>query len=152
MNEFAKKYWESYWLEKNQPAPTLVSAWQFGANPNHLAQLVIDGTKTATCSAHIAYEIENVPVPVVGEYSIILDSEDKPLAMIVITSVEIVPFNEVSEAFAIAEGEGDLTYDYWWNVHVKFFTDHCAELGIPFSENMNVVCERFELIDVVTAG
>ena len=56
--------------------------------------------------------------------------------------------NEVSEEFAIAEGEGDGTYEYWKNVHIEFFTKELKGINRKFSEDMLLVCERFELIDV----
>jgi uncharacterized protein YhfF len=71
MNQAAQMYWNEFW--KGQEIPQSVSAWQFGANPDYLAQLVINGIKTATCSGHIFFEIENEPLPSVGDYSIILN-------------------------------------------------------------------------------
>jgi len=146
MNQASKKYWNQYW--KNETPPTNVTAWQFGASPNKLAQLVIDGIKTATCSSYVLYDLENEPVPKVGDYSIILNSEDNPVAIIRTSEVTITPMNEVTEEFAIAEGEGDRTYQYWWDVHEFFFRDELKQVGLEFSEDMLLVCERFELIDV----
>lgn len=51
MNKASKNYWNDYW--KNQEQPKSMSAWQFGDEPDTLAQLVVDGIKTATCSAYI---------------------------------------------------------------------------------------------------
>lgn len=42
--------------------------------------------------------------------------------------------NEVSEEFAIAEGEGDRTYRYWWEEHEKFFRKELNTIGREFSE------------------
>lgn len=56
--------------------------------------------------------------------------------------------NEVSEEFAIAEGEGDRTYRYWWDEHEKFFRKELNTIGHEFSEDMLLVCERFEVIHV----
>lgn len=144
MNEAAKAYWETYW--KGQEKPQSVTAWQFGADPDTLAELVVDGIKTATCSGHMFYEMENEPLPTTEDYSIILNSQDQPVAIIKTTSVEIMPMNEVPESFAIAEGEGDRTYQYWWNAHEEFFKNECKAVGQTFSEDMLLVCERFELI------
>ncbi|QFT87986.1 ASCH domain protein [Bacillus sp. THAF10] len=102
--------------------------------------------KTATCSGHIFYEIENEPLPTVEDYSIILNSKDEPLAIIKTTEVNVLPMNEVSEEFAIAEGEGDRTYRYWKEAHEKFFTKELKDLGLEYSEDMLLVCERFELV------
>ncbi|MEI5908932.1 ASCH domain-containing protein [Bacillus spongiae] len=148
MNEESQKYWDEFWEARGEEKPTLVSAWQFGANPDELAQLVIDGVKTATCSGHIFYEMDNEPLPSVEEYSIILNSKDEPVAIIKIVDVSIMPMNEVPEEFAIAEGEGDRTYQYWKEVHEQFFTEELRSVGRSFSEDMMLVCERFALVDV----
>ncbi|PFA13026.1 ASCH domain-containing protein [Bacillus cereus] len=146
MNQVAQQYWNDYWKENDKPQT--VSAWQFGASPDYLAQLVIDGVKTATCSGHIFYELENEPLPTTNDYSIILNSADEPVAIIKTIEVTLTPMNEVSEEFAIAEGEGDRTYEYWKNVHIEFFTKELKRIDRKFSEDMLLVCERFELIDV----
>jgi uncharacterized protein YhfF len=144
MNEATKCYWDEYWQDGEKPVH--VSAWMFGASPDELAQLVIEGKKTATCSGHVFYELDNEPIPKVGEYSIILNSDEQPVAMIKIVEVSIVPMNEVSEEFAVAEGEGP--YEAWKSAHEKFFTSELQTVGLEFSEDMLLVCERFTLIDV----
>ncbi len=35
-----------------------IDAWQFGAEPDLLAKLVVDGTKTTTASAYDLYELD----------------------------------------------------------------------------------------------
>lgn len=146
MNEAASAYWEAYW--KGQEKPKSVTAWQFGDDPDTLAQLVVDGIKTATCSGYVFYELENEPLPTTRDYSVILNSKEQPVAIIKTTNVDIMPMNEVPEAFAIAEGEGDRTYQYWWDVHVAFFENELKTVGYEFTEDMLLVCERFELIHV----
>ena len=146
MNEQAQNYWNSFWEGKEKPE--YVNAWQFGASPDELAQLVVDGVKSATCSAHILYEIEKEPLPKVDDYSIVLNGKDEPVCIIRTTEVSVIPMNEVPEQFAYAEGEGDRSYNYWRDVHITFFTNELRELNMEFSEDMLLVCERFELIDV----
>ncbi|OLP64889.1 hypothetical protein BACPU_22100 [Bacillus pumilus] len=148
MDHNSKLFWEGYWKETSESAPVdaSVTAWAFGANPDHLLDLVLQRKKTATCSGHILYEKEQEPLPKVGQYSIILDSHDVPKAIIQITHVDIIPMNQVSESFARAEGEGDLTYDYWYRVHKEFFTEALKPYGLAFKNDMLLVCERFKLI------
>ncbi|WP_339149965.1 MULTISPECIES: ASCH domain-containing protein [unclassified Sutcliffiella] len=146
MNQASLNYWNSYW--KEQEKPERVTAWQFGGNPDYLAQLVIDGVKKATCSGYAFYEVENEPLPSTEDYSIVLNSKDEPVAIIKTVDVQIMPMNEVPEEFAISEGEGDRTYQYWWDVHVEFFTEELPKIGEEYSEEMLLVCERFELVDV----
>lgn len=146
MNQAAEKYWNEYWNSKEKS--TSVSAWQFGDDADYLAQLVIDGVKTATCSGLVFYEIENEPLPAVGDYSIVLNSSDEPVAIIQTVDVQVMPMNEVLEDFAIAEGEGDRTYRYWRDAHERFFTEELKNHGLEFSPDMPLVCERFRLVDV----
>lgn len=148
MNKAAQIYWDEFWKSQEQEKPKSVSAWQFGDNPDYLAQLVIDGVKTATCSGLVFYEIENEPLPSIEDFSIVLNSQDEPLAIIKTIDVQIMPMNEVPEEFAIAEGEGDRTYQYWKEAHEKFFTEELGKVGLEFSEDMMIVCERFKLVDV----
>jgi uncharacterized protein YhfF len=148
VNQDSQAYWNEYWKKQDQDQPQSVSAWQFGSDPDYLAQLVIDGIKTATCSGYIFYELENEPLPTTEHYSIILNSDDKPLAIIKTVEVMLTPMNEVTEEFAVAEGEGDRTYQYWWEAHERFFRNELNAIGREFSEDMLLVCERFEVIDV----
>ena len=146
MNQAAQVYWNEYWKDRNKPQS--VSAWQFGVDPDTLAKLVLDGIKTATCSGYIFYELENEALPTPEDYNVILNSDDKPVAITKTLEVTITPMNEVSEEFAIAEGEGDKTYRYWWNEHEKFFRKELNAIGREFSEDLLLVCERFEVIHV----
>ncbi|MFD2630158.1 ASCH domain-containing protein [Oceanobacillus kapialis] len=147
MNIAAQTYWDKFWEGKNVEKPTPVEAWQFGAEPDYLAQLVIDGKKTATCSGYVFYEMENESLPAVNDYGIILNAKNEPVAIIKTVKVDIMPMNEVPEEFAIAEGEGDGTYHYWKTAHKKFFTEQLQKVGLAFKEDMLLVCERFELVD-----
>ena len=146
MNESAQKYWDEFWRGKEQPQN--VCAWQFGSDPDGLSQLVIEGKKTATTSCYMLYELENEPIPAVGQYSIILSSKDTPTAIIKTVAVQVIPMNDVPVEHVIAEGEADLSFGYWWNGHKEIFTKELAEFDMVFSDDMLIVCERFELVDV----
>ena len=144
MNQAARIYWDEYW--KGQKKPMTVSEWQFGGESDYLAQLVVDGVKTATCSGHIFYELKDEPLPTTENYGVILDTQDNPLAIVKTIEVKLTPMNEVTEEFAIAEGDG--TYKNWWDIHEEYFTEELNAVGLEFSEDLLLVCERFEVIDV----
>lgn len=97
---------------------------------------------------HLSYELEEEPLPKADDYSIVLTSRDEPVCMIRTSDVKIIPMNEVSQEFVYAEGEGDRTYEHWRKVHIEFFTNELMGVSREFSEEMLLVCERFELIDV----
>ena len=119
-------------------------AWGFG--DDELTELVRSGKKTATSSAFVLYELEDEDLPEVGETSILLDDNEEAVCIIRTTKVYTTPFNEVTAEHASKEGEGDLSLDYWRQVHKDFFTEELEEAGQQFTEDMLVVCEEFEVI------
>lgn len=78
-------------------------------------------------------------MPTVGEVSVILDGAGAPRS----TQVEIMAFEDVSEDFARAEGEGDLSYACWRDAHEAYYRREGT--WVP---GMKVVCERFELVEI----
>lgn len=114
-----------------------------------LLALIASGKKRGGASLHAAYAAEKLPVPQVGEIRIVLDFTDKPVFVTRNIAVDIVPFNAVGADFAACEGEGDGSLAYWRAAHFDYFTRNCPELGLVFSEDMLVVCERFEVLHVL---
>ncbi|EFQ57577.1 ASCH domain-containing protein [Streptococcus downei] len=124
-------------------------AFQFGLEAqtiDDLARLVKEGIKTATASAYPMYELDQAPLPQTGTYSIVMDSEEQAVCLIQTTEVRTVPFNQVSEAHAYKEGEGDRSLTYWRRVHEDFFKQELAQVGLDFSQDMPVVCEEFRVV------
>lgn len=123
-------------------------AWSFGATPEQadgLLALVLDGTKTATAGALWDYEADGDPLPTPGMLSIVLDGAGHPRALVRTDDVRIIPFADVDEAHAYAEGEGDRSLGTWRAIHHRFFTEHAAH-DRGFSEDMPVVLERFTVL------
>lgn len=121
-------------------------AWSFGEAPDELAELVVQEIKTATCSAYDLYQAEGEPIPKVGDYSIILNSDGEAVCIIKTTMVYVTEFNKVSSEHAYKEGEGDRSLDYWREVHINFLTNELASVHQSFDENTKVVCEEFEVV------
>lgn len=88
MNEAAQTYWDEYWRGAEQSLS--VSAGMFGDTPDKLAQLVINGVKTATCSGHVFYGLENAPLPAPDDYFIILNHAEQPIAIIKTIEVKLI--------------------------------------------------------------
>ncbi|OAB36016.1 ASCH domain-containing protein [Paenibacillus glacialis] len=147
-NNSAQQLWERY-LTLNPNAPNHYDAWRFGYTKelaDELSELVLSGTKTATSSNYSLYEIENEPLPFVGQYNIILDGEDIAKSIVVTTFVEVVPYDEVSAEHAFLEGEGDRSLAYWRDVHEAFFTEELQQMNHSFNSKMPVVCQRFQIV------
>ena len=121
-------------------------AWAFGEAPDKLAELVLQGIKTATCSAYDPYQINNEPLPKAGDYSIILNSNGEAVCIIKTTKVYLTEYNQVSADHAFKEGEGDRSLAYWRMVHENFLINELASVQRTFNENSKVVCEEFEVV------
>lgn len=131
---------------ENDPVNKEYEEWEFGESPDALAELVVQGIKTATSSAYDLYEAEGEPLPRVGDYSVILDSQGNAKCIIRNVRVYIAPFGGISEEHAFKEGEGDCSPEYWREVHARFFGESLKAAGIAFSEETRVVCEEFEVV------
>jgi uncharacterized protein YhfF len=138
--------WERY--KKKNPRAESYSAWSFcggGKGADELADLVILGIKTATSSAFQIYQIENSPIPSMGDLSVILKANGDAVCIIRTTDVAVCRFCDVTPEHAYNEGEDSRSLEDWRKVHKHFFTRELEEHDLPFDENMLVVCETFEL-------
>ena len=123
-------------------------AWAFAdTHPDlatDLALLVRDGPKRATAGLLSEFEdgTEAAPMPVAGDLNVVLDGEGSPVCVIRTTEVEVRRFEDVDEAFAWDEGEGDRTLAWWRQAHIWYF----SEQGTPIDETTLMVLERFELL------
>lgn len=116
------------------------------ASANELAQLVLAGTKRATAALLWSMEAENKPLPKPGDFSVVTDWQGRALCVIETTSVEIVPYDKVTKAFAAIEGEGDGSLTYWREAHWGYFSRQCRRIGKQADLQMPVVCERFDIV------
>ena len=136
----AKEMWEQSKIIGNY------DAWKFGDNADMLAELVRNGVKTATCSALILYKLENSQIPKKNTYSVILDSKNNAICIIVTTKVYFKTFDKISKKHAYKEGEGNRSLEYWKRVHKEFFTNELKNFNISFNEKLELVCEEFKVV------
>lgn len=114
-----------------------------------LLSLIRRGRKRAGASLVWAHEADAEPIPTVGEIEIVVNHLNMPSVVCRTTSVEVVPFNQVSAEFADREGEGDGSLEYWRKAHWAYFSRECERIGRIPSDTMPVVCSSFEVLDLV---
>src|SRR5947209_1216108 len=115
--------------------------FSFGDNPelaNELVELVLAGTKRATCWA----ESQGLLSAEVGKLMVVLDGTGTPRAVLRTLELTKRRFDEVDEAFAFHEGEGDRSLEFWRDAHRRYFT----RLG-RYAPDMMLWCERFEVVE-----
>lgn len=108
------------------------------------------GTKTATSSLLLQYEIAGEPLPRAGDRGVAVDSARKPCFIVETTEVAVVPLAAVSLDHAVAEGEGYHSVEDYRAAHEEFWTspEMRAALGDDFelSDDTLVVLERFKVV------
>lgn len=140
-----EEMWEAYRL-LNPRIGDEVDAWQFGAEPDLLADLVLKGEKTATSSLYDLYAYSNESLPKAGEYSIVQNSKGQAVCIIKTTKVTVCPFEKVSAEHAFKEGENDRSLSSWRQLHEALFREWLAQANHSFSPDSLVVLEEFRVV------
>lgn len=117
--------------------------FSFGDGPElagELLALVLAGKKTATCWA----ASEGLKGAALGKSMVALDGSGRPRA--VLQTIELVQrrFDDVDEAFAFDEGEGDRSLAYWRQAHRRYF----ERLNL-YEPGRMLWCERFKLVSTI---
>ncbi|MEU3114420.1 MULTISPECIES: ASCH domain-containing protein [Micromonospora] len=107
-----------------------------------LNTLVLSGVKTATAGLVQEYDDENEELEYVGERLVLVDDNDRFVAVIEVTGVEVVRFADVPWDFARAEGEGDRSIEEWREGHGAYW----ARQGTPVTDDTLIVCLRFRVV------
>jgi uncharacterized protein YhfF len=122
-----------------------------GALRDQLVAAILDGSKTSTTGVLADYEHEGEPLPEPGERMVVVDSDDRPVAVIEVTGVRVVRLAEVDIAHAIDEGEGHTTIAEWRAAHEEFW--HSQEMRsalddptFTVDDTTPVVLKRFRVI------
>jgi len=151
-SEKIETYWQKFLASLPDASPYrnksyLAEGWGIGPEmADELGALIVNGTKTATCSALWEWEAEGESPPETGTVTIVLNGSGEPIGIVETTEVTVRKYNEVDADFAREEGEGDLSLEYWREAHKNFFSRLLPKIGKQFSEDMPLVCERFRLI------
>jgi len=149
---------EDYWLEfceKTGADPKSNHVEKVFADPSEdgvdeiidgLVAQVISGKKGGTSPCKLHYEKNNMSIPEIGDYWIVLNSKGEPSAVTVIEKVEERPFDRVDEAWAQREGEADGSHEYWWGIHRWWFRKIYRKWGVEWSEDAPVLLLYFKTL------
>ena len=128
--------------ELGEELPTPADVFGFGDdNPelnDSLLALVLEGKKTGTATYPIPATLYWGP----GDYAVVVNSKGEPRAIIRTGAFVRCPFGQVTEDFALSEGEGN--YEEWRRAHIWFWKE--LQGAADFDEDSEVLCETFELV------
>lgn len=111
-----------------------------------LNTLILSGEKTITAGTPWMFAREPLRRPFEGGYSVLLDPEGTPLAVLRTTEVRVLPFDQVTEAYSQYEGKPVRPIEAWRRVHREFFERVLPSVGRAWSPDMPVALERFEVV------
>ncbi len=128
-------------LLKKYPGATSFKFGDSDAMNAELIALVRAGKKQATCGRAADFDEGGEEPPVEGRRDIITNWDGTPAVVIETVSVERMVFDEISEDFALAEGENE-TYAGWRRDHIAFFKRNGG-----WSGDLEMICERFRVVE-----
>lgn len=151
LNYIQKSYWERFKSSlplNERPKNPNVSA-SFAGNKSitdELLALYFIGKKTAGSSIVEDFLAAGDPLPQKGNFWIFLNSKEEPCCILKTVNVKIHKFQEVPVEIAIAEGEGDLSLDYWRKIHSELYNPFLHSWGLSCIEDATVITEFFRIV------
>jgi uncharacterized protein YhfF len=119
-----------------------------------LVSAILTGAKTSTSGLVADLEHHKEPLPEVGERSVVMDSQDRPVAVIETTEVRVIRLGDVDLQHAIDEGEGFESVAAWRVDHEAFWhsAEARADLDDPdftVDDDTLMVAKRFRLVEIL---
>jgi uncharacterized protein YhfF len=118
-----------------------------------LTAAVLAGDKTAGTCLLIEHHIDGTdPFDQIGRRSVMIDSQARPLALLVCTGVEVRRLAEVDLQHALDEGEGFETVAQWREAHERFWSSaeyraYVGDEAAAVTDDTMVVLDRFEVVE-----
>jgi len=144
-------YWKKYLNtlpENERPMHPRVEASPAGNKEitDELLKLYLDGKKYAGSSIVEDFLSAGDPLPQVGNYWIFLNSKDEPRCILRTERVVQNKFKDVPLDIVIAEGEGDLSLEYWKKVHKELYLPFLMSWGVREMDEATVITEFFKIV------
>jgi uncharacterized protein YhfF len=130
----------------DQEEPAVEQFGDSAAMADELIGLVLAGTKRATAALVADFAAEGEPLPRIGGHWVACDGAGVPRCVLRSVDLRLGPLASVDDAFAWDEGEGERTRDSWLAGHLTYFARTQAARGEAWSDDLEVVFERFSLV------
>jgi uncharacterized protein YhfF len=135
--------------------------WGFadpGPLREELTALALAGAKTTTASLYLEFEMDSESIPVSGQRDTLVDSSDRPVAIVETISVRVVRLADMDDQHAIDEGEGYADAAAFRVSHERYWIESGvvdrvrAHLGDPdwsIDDDTLIVAERFRIVQLL---
>ncbi|HZG36400.1 MAG TPA: ASCH domain-containing protein [Gaiellaceae bacterium] len=119
-----------------------------------LVAAVLRGEKTATAGLLVDYERDGEPVPEPGERLLLVDADDRGVAVLELTDVRVLHVGDCDLDFARAQGEGFGSVREWRQAHDAFWRGYADEIrsylgdsAWDVDDDTLFVAERFRVVE-----
>jgi uncharacterized protein YhfF len=150
MDRSIDEMWIAYLTASDKPLTTpRPPHWHFCDNQidaDACAALVLSDRKRATTPSLWFFKSRGIELPAAGDLEIVTDWKGVAQCIIRTTAVSIVRFCDVTEQYAMIEGEGDRSLAFWRSTHWEYYQRELAGTDYLPSEEMPVVCQYFERV------
>jgi uncharacterized protein YhfF len=119
---------------------------------DRLVAAILAGEKTTTSGLLAEYEHYREELPKVGERELVVDSDERGVAVIETTEVRRLRLSEVDLKHAVDEGEGFETLAQWRAEHEKFWLSEKMRAvlrarSFTVDDDTIVVAQRFHVVE-----
>jgi uncharacterized protein YhfF len=133
--------------------------WGFadpGPLRDELTALALAGTKTATAALLVEIELDGEPVPKPGDREVLLDSADRPVAVVETVACPVVRLADVDDQHAIDEGEGyansaefRVDHERFWNRSIDELRRRLGDPSFTLTDDTMIMCQRFRIVATI---
>ena len=144
-----------------RPDLASLTTWGFafpGPLRDELTALALEGTKTTTAGLFDEMEADGEAVPEPGAREVLLDSEERPVAVIETVDCRVVRLADVDDRHAIDEGEGyadahefRVAHERFWNGYIVDLRTTLGDPDFALTDDTLVVLQRFRVIERLVA-
>ena len=136
--------------------PAALPRWGFafpGRLRDELTALALAGTKTTTAGLLVEMELDGEAVPEPGERSVLLDSAERPVAIVETVACRVVRLADVDDRHAIDEGEGyanaaefRVAHERFWNGYLDDLRERLGDPSFAITDDTLITAERFRVV------
>ena len=120
---------------------------------DELTALALAGTKTTTAGLFAELEAEGLALAQPGVREVLLDSDERPVAVLEIVESRVVRLADVDDRHAIDEGEGYRNATEFRVAHERFWNSYIDDLrrtitpDFAIDDDTLVVLQRFKVVE-----
>jgi uncharacterized protein YhfF len=140
-----------------RPELASLPAWGFafpGPLRDELTVLALAGTKTTTAGLLVEMELDGEVMPTPGTREVLLDSGERPVAVIETVECRVTRLADVDDRHAIDEGEGyanaaefRVAHERFWNGYLDELRDRLGDPTFRLDDDTLVVLQRFQVVE-----